>query len=118
MPQMSGYEVAAELCPCPKFADVYIAALTGWNDPKTRAQVAAGCFDKHMTKPAKIEDVLDLVAMQANSFAARSEKKPLTEQAAAKPLPIRRDNNYLSNLLLLLLFRVGSYPRLVLVVCT
>jgi CheY-like chemotaxis protein len=61
MPQMNGYEVAIELRRHPKLADVYIAALTGWNDPKTRAQVVTAGFNKHMTKPAKIEDVLEIV---------------------------------------------------------
>ena len=60
MPQMSGYEVVAELRRRPKLAGVYIAALTGWNDPKTRDKVVAAGFDKHMTKPAKMEEVLEL----------------------------------------------------------
>jgi len=61
MPQMSGYEVATELRRRPKLAGVYIAALTGWNDPKTREKVLAAGFDKHMTKPAVMDEVLELV---------------------------------------------------------
>jgi CheY-like chemotaxis protein len=61
MPKMSGYEVAVALRRLPCLATVYIAALTCWNDPKTREQVVAAGFDKHLTKPAKVEVVLDLV---------------------------------------------------------
>lgn len=63
MPQMSGYEVAVALRRLPCMATVYIAALTGWNDLKTREQVVAAGFDKHLTKPAKIEVVLELVEL-------------------------------------------------------
>lgn len=40
---------------------MYIAALTGWNDLKTREQVVAAGFDKHLTKPTKVEVMLGLV---------------------------------------------------------
>lgn len=61
MPQMDGYQVAAALRQMPQLAHVFIAALTGWNDKKTREQVASSGFDKHLTKPAKVEVVLDLL---------------------------------------------------------
>ncbi|MBD8531689.1 MULTISPECIES: response regulator [unclassified Massilia] len=62
MPGMYGYEVAAALRGHPKSKEeVYIAALTGWNNPATRAPVISAGFDKHLTKPAKVEIVLDLL---------------------------------------------------------
>lgn len=61
MPGMDGYEVAAALRRHPKLAEVYIAALTGWNDRGTRARVISAGFDKHLTKPAKVEEVLNLL---------------------------------------------------------
>ena len=61
MPQMSGYEVAVAMRMLPRLATVYIAALTGWNDAKTREQVIAAGFNKHLTKPANVEVVLDLI---------------------------------------------------------
>lgn len=61
MPQMSGYEVAVALRKVPGLADVYISALTGWNDQTTRAKVAEAGFDYHLTKPADVYDVLRLV---------------------------------------------------------
>lgn len=61
MPQMSGYEVVTELRRRPKLTSVYIAALTGWNDPETREKVLEAGFDKHMTKPVMMDEVLELV---------------------------------------------------------
>jgi CheY-like chemotaxis protein len=61
MPGMSGYDVALELRQLPGLADVYIAALTGWNDARTKARVVASGFDKHLVKPADVGVVLDLV---------------------------------------------------------
>jgi CheY-like chemotaxis protein len=61
MPGMSGYEVAVALRKLPGLSDVYIAALTGWNDAKTKALVVASGFDKHLVKPADVGAVLKLV---------------------------------------------------------
>ena len=61
MPQMDGYQVAAALRQIPHLSHVFIAALTGWNDKMTRDQVASSGFDKHLTKPAKVEAVLHLL---------------------------------------------------------
>ncbi|MFC5459270.1 response regulator [Massilia niabensis] len=61
MPRVSGYEVAVALRKIPRLARVYIAALTGWNDPKTREQVVSAGFNRHLTKPAKVEVMLELV---------------------------------------------------------
>jgi CheY-like chemotaxis protein len=61
MPGMSGYEVAVALRQLPGLSDVYIAALTGWNDARTKALVTSSGFDKHLVKPAEVGVVLDLV---------------------------------------------------------
>lgn len=61
MPEMDGYQVVAELRQIPRLSRVFIAALTGWNDKKTREQVASSGFNKHLVKPAKVEVVLDLL---------------------------------------------------------
>ena len=58
---MDGYQVAAALRQIPQLSHVFIAALTGWNDKQTRAQVASSGFNEHLTKPAKVEAVLDLL---------------------------------------------------------
>ncbi|MFC5513560.1 response regulator [Massilia jejuensis] len=61
MPQMDGYEVAVALRAEPGLAKIYISALTGWNDAETRTRVVAAGFDKHLTKPANVGAVLQLV---------------------------------------------------------
>lgn len=61
MPKMSGFDVAVALRRIPGLAHVYIAALTGWNDKATRERVAATGFNNHLTKPADVGVVLQLV---------------------------------------------------------
>jgi len=61
MPQMSGFDVAMALRRIPGLAHVYIAALTGWNDKATRERVQATGFNNHLTKPADVGVVLQLV---------------------------------------------------------
>ena len=61
MPGMSRYDVAIALRQLPGLSDVYIAALTGWNDARTKALVVASGFDRHLIKPADVGQVLDLV---------------------------------------------------------
>lgn len=61
MPEMSGYDVALALRQLPALAHVYIAAVTGWNDASTRAQVISAGFDLHLTKPAPVESILDVL---------------------------------------------------------
>jgi CheY-like chemotaxis protein len=61
MPGMNGYDVAVALRQLPSLHDVYIAAVTGWNDASTRAQVISAGFDLHLTKPAAVESILDVL---------------------------------------------------------
>jgi CheY-like chemotaxis protein len=65
MPGMSGYEVAAEIRRDHAFDDVTLVALTGWGGELDRARSASAGFDEHLTKPATIgaiEQVLGRVA--------------------------------------------------------
>ena len=62
MPGMSGYEVAAAIRQDRRFDGVRLVALTGWGGAADRQRTAAAGFDRHLTKPATIdaiEDVLD-----------------------------------------------------------
>lgn len=61
MPKMDGYQVAAALRQMPNLSHVFIAALTGWNDRETREKVVTAGFDRHLTKPTKVEVVLELL---------------------------------------------------------
>jgi CheY-like chemotaxis protein len=65
MPGMSGYEVAAEIRRDRAFDDAILVALTGWGGELDRARSASAGFDEHLTKPATIgaiEQVLGRVA--------------------------------------------------------
>jgi CheY-like chemotaxis protein len=57
MPIMSGYEVAAVLRNTPALSDVFLLALTGWNDQATRHAVIAAGFDRHLVKPPNFEQI-------------------------------------------------------------
>jgi CheY-like chemotaxis protein len=61
MPGMGGYEVAVELRKLPALQDVFILALTGWNDLATRKAVIAAGFDRHLVKPANFEQITEIL---------------------------------------------------------
>jgi CheY-like chemotaxis protein len=65
MPGMSGFDVAPRLRTIAGLERTFIAALTGWNDSKTRTRVAECGFDRHLTKPAAIEHIQDILAAHA-----------------------------------------------------
>ncbi|MGZ5180241.1 MAG: response regulator [Ramlibacter sp.] len=61
LPVMDGLQVARTLRKDETFADVYIAALTGWGAEGDRRRTAEAGFDAHLTKPvdlAALEQVL------------------------------------------------------------
>ena len=62
MPGLSGYEVAAAIRAEPAFADIKLVALTGWGGEADRARTAAAGFDMHLTKPATLEAIQDVLA--------------------------------------------------------
>lgn len=61
MPEMDGYEVAVALRAIPGLSHIYISALTGYNDPQTRLRVLTAGFNRHLTKPADLSAVLQVV---------------------------------------------------------
>jgi len=69
MPIMSGYEVAIALRRMPGLDDVFLLALTGWNDQATRRAVVAAGFDRHLVKPANFEQITSILD---DYFAPRS----------------------------------------------
>ena len=54
LPVMDGLEVARALREDDSFADVYIAALTGWGAEADRRRTAEAGFDAHLTKPVEL----------------------------------------------------------------
>lgn len=62
MPGMSGYEVAVEFRKDLQLNDVFLLALTGWNDSTTREAVIASGFDRHLVKPPNLDQITRLLA--------------------------------------------------------
>ena len=62
MPGKDGYEVARELRRDPQTRDTVLVALTGWGAQDDRARSRSAGFDHHLTKPASLGAVVDLLA--------------------------------------------------------
>ena len=62
MPGKDGYEVARELRRDPQTRDTLLVALTGWGAQDDRARSRSAGFDHHLTKPASLNAVVDLLA--------------------------------------------------------
>ncbi len=57
MPGMDGFETARRMREHPQGRDVALVALTGWGEEETRRRVEASGFDRHLIKPAQIDDL-------------------------------------------------------------
>ena len=62
MPVMDGYQVAQALRADETLSDVKLVALTAWSDEVSRARARAAGFDIHLTKPAKIVDLVEIAS--------------------------------------------------------
>jgi PAS domain S-box-containing protein len=62
MPGMSGYEVAQAVRADPQLDGVRLVALTGWGGDADRARSSAAGFDAHLTKPATVAAIEDVLA--------------------------------------------------------
>ena len=62
MPDMSGYDVAAQLR---AGLNPTLAALTGWGAEADKARAQQAGFDHHLTKPATLADVNDVLLRHA-----------------------------------------------------
>jgi CheY-like chemotaxis protein len=62
MPGKDGYEVARELRTSPHTREAVLVALTGWGAKDDRVRSRRAGFDHHLTKPAGLEAVDDLLA--------------------------------------------------------
>ncbi|PUA26697.1 MAG: hypothetical protein B0W54_23455 [Cellvibrio sp. 79] len=65
MPGLNGYEVATEIRKMPHLQKTTLAALTGWGSENHRDQTKAAGFDAHLTKPAAIADINQLLVTAA-----------------------------------------------------
>jgi len=67
LPDVSGYEVARQLRAQPAFRQTLLVALTGWGTEDDRIRTRDAGFDRHLTKPAEIAAVEDLLRNAAPS---------------------------------------------------
>jgi signal transduction histidine kinase/ActR/RegA family two-component response regulator len=67
MPDMTGYEVAAQLRAAPWGKDICLIAVTGWGQEDDKARAAAAGFDHHLTKPVDPDDVARLLQAAFNA---------------------------------------------------
>jgi PAS domain S-box-containing protein len=63
--EMDGYQVAAVIRADPELSSAFLVALTGFGQEDDRRRAADAGFDRHLTKPARLEVVEQLVARQA-----------------------------------------------------
>jgi signal transduction histidine kinase/CheY-like chemotaxis protein len=67
LPGMDGYEVARRLRELPGCRDALLVALSGFGGPEDQEQARAAGFDAHLTKPADIDALEQLLSDRAAS---------------------------------------------------
>jgi PAS domain S-box-containing protein len=61
MPDMNGYETAAAIRAAAGLEAIMLVALTGWGDERDRARAKEAGFDHHLTKPADLDAIDQLL---------------------------------------------------------
>ena len=61
LPDMSGYDVARRLRMLPGLQQTLLVALTGWGTQDDRQRTREAGFDRHLTKPAELRAVEELL---------------------------------------------------------
>jgi len=61
MEELDGIETARRIRAMPQGKKAMIAALTGWGQPEERERTRRAGFDRHLVKPARIDDVSQLL---------------------------------------------------------
>jgi PAS domain S-box-containing protein len=67
LPDMSGYDVAKRLRMLPGLQQTLLVALTGWGTQDDRQRTREAGFDRHLTKPAELMAVEELLRAAAQS---------------------------------------------------
>ena len=70
LPDMSGYEVARRLRLLPGLQRTLLVALTGWGTQEDRQRTREAGFDRHLTKPAELPAVEELLRAAAEARRA------------------------------------------------
>jgi two-component system CheB/CheR fusion protein len=86
LPDMDGYAVAKALRGEPGLRDTFLVALTGYALPEDQRRAAEAGFDAHLTKPATVEGVEDVIR-RARPAAARESSAGAPASSPDGPLP-------------------------------
>nr|WP_227494288.1 response regulator [Ramlibacter pallidus] len=70
LPDMTGYDVAKRLRMLPGMQKTMLVALTGWGTQDDRQRARDAGFDRHLTKPAELPAVEELLRLAAEAKAA------------------------------------------------
>jgi signal transduction histidine kinase/DNA-binding response OmpR family regulator len=70
LPDMSGYDVARQLRLLPAAQKALLVALTGWGTQDDRQRTRDAGFDRHLTKPAELPAVEELLRSAAEAKRA------------------------------------------------
>ena len=62
LPRMDGYRVAEAMRAEPGIRDAFLVALTGYGLPEDQRRAADAGFDAHLTKPASVAQIQDVIA--------------------------------------------------------
>jgi len=76
MPKLNGYRLAEMMRAESALAHTHLVALTGWGQEKDRRAAQDAGFDRHLVKPVKLEQILDIL-----------ETLPTREGSSAGPRP-------------------------------
>jgi PAS domain S-box-containing protein len=71
LPDLSGYEVARKLRALPALQQSLLVALTGWGTQEDRDRTRDAGFDRHLTKPAELTAVEELLRAAADAKKAQ-----------------------------------------------
>jgi CheY-like chemotaxis protein len=67
MPGMNGHETASAMRRKPGLEGITLVALTGWGTESDRLRSSDAGFDQHLTKPAQLAAVQDLLSSLARA---------------------------------------------------
>jgi CheY-like chemotaxis protein/anti-sigma regulatory factor (Ser/Thr protein kinase) len=71
LPDMTGYDVAKRMRMLPGMKNTLLVALTGWGTQDDRQRTREAGFDRHLTKPAELSAVEEL--LRAAALAKRGD---------------------------------------------
>ncbi len=71
MPGMNGYDVARQIRTIAQHKDVCVVALTGYGQEEDRRRALEAGFDQHLTKPASVDMLQELLEGRRGSNASR-----------------------------------------------